>query len=116
MKIFIKNYMFYFTCFFIYLLFISIFYYFRIINYNTLNIINYIFNLLLFLILGYRISKIRKKKGYLNGFFISILLIILFSIICLVLNRFNTSSLVYYLSLILSSMFGGILGVNKKED
>ena len=113
MKLYLKQYLYYFMSLFIYILIISLFYYFRIINYNTLNIINYIFNLLLFFVLGYKISKYKKIRGYLNGFLISVWLIILFSIICLILNSFNISSLVYYLSLIISSIIGGILGVTK---
>ncbi len=99
-----------------YLIFISIFYYFEIINYKTVSIINYIALIIMFFIIGYKISNIRVNRGYLNGFIISSVLVIIFSLITLIMSKITFSSLVYYLSLILSSMIGGIIGINKKEN
>ena len=112
-KNYLKCYSLYFILLFCYLIIMSIFYYFNIINYKTMNILNYLLNLVLFFILGYKISSLEKKRGYLHGFLISSLLVILFSIICLILSKFSFSSLVYYLSLIISSMIAGIIGVSK---
>ncbi len=112
-KNYLKCYLLYFLILIIYLILVSIFYYFNLINYKTINIINYLVNLLLFFILGYKISSLEKKRGYLHGFLISSLLVILFSFICLILSKYNFSSLVYYLSLIISSMIAGIIGVSK---
>ena len=44
---------------------------------------------------------------------ISIILVILFSLVSLIVSKLTFSSLVYYLSLIISSMIGGIVGVGK---
>ena len=105
--------MYYFILLIFYLLIISIFYYFELFNYKTVSIINYTINLLLFFLLGFKISHLEHKRGYLNGFLASIILIIVFSIITLISSNFGISNLVYYLSLILSSMLGGIFGVTK---
>ena len=99
----------------IYLIIISLIYYFELINYKTLSIINYIFMIILFLILGIKVSHLERKKGYLNGFLIATTLIILFALISLILGKISFSSLVYYLSLIISSMIGGILGIKEKK-
>ncbi len=97
----------------IYLAIISIFRYYEVFNYKILNIVNYILLLILYFYSGMRISSIKKTKGYLNGFIIGIIITFIFAILSLILYRLNFSSLVYYLSLISSSILGGIIGVNK---
>jgi putative membrane protein (TIGR04086 family) len=98
----------------IYALIISLLYFLKIFNYKTIRIINYIVNLLLFFTSGYKIASLEQKKGYLNGFLISIIIILFFIIISLFISKLNFISLVYYLSLITSSIIGGIIGVTKK--
>lgn len=100
--------------FIIYLFLISILYYFELFSYKTINIINYIIILILFFITGFKISSLEGKKGYLNGFLISTILIITFCLLSLIISKLEFSSLIYYLSLILSSITGGIIGVTKK--
>ena len=110
---YLKSYTYYIILLFIYLLIISLFYYLELFNYKTISIINYTVNLLLFFVLGFKISKMEHKRGYLNGFLVSVILVIVFSIISLIYSHFGISNLVYYLSLILSSILGGIFGVTK---
>ena len=111
MKKYLKSILIPIIIFLIYLFIISGIYYFEILNYKIINIINYVMILLLFFILGYKISKIHKKKGYLNGFAIGVIIVIIFTFISLIITKLEFSSLVYYLSLIISSMIGGIVGV-----
>ena len=108
-----KSYLMYLILLVIYILIISLIFYFELINYKTLSIINYIVNLILFFIVGFKSSSYEHKKGYLNGFLSSSILIVLFLIITLFISKFNTSNLVYYISLICSSIVGGIIGVSK---
>lgn len=104
-----------FIIFFIILLFItSLFNYLEILDYNIINIINYVLTLLMFYMLGLKLSKIRKSKGYLNGFIIGLIITIIFSLITISLSKYNLNTLIYYLTLILSSITGGIVGVSKK--
>lgn len=70
--------------------------------------------LLIFFLLGFRISSLERNKGYLKGFIISVSIIIPFTIITLIMSKMTFISLVYYLSLILMSITGGIIGVQKK--
>ncbi len=97
----------------VYLLIMSLLYYFELLSYNTLSIINFIVSILLFFILGFRVSSLEGKRGYLNGFLIAVCVVILFMLISLIISKLTLSSLVYYLSLILSSIIGGIIGVSK---
>ena len=98
----------------LYIMLISVFLYFEIFSYNTVFIINYLFFLIIFFLLGFKISKLEERKGYLNGFLIGSSIVIIFTILSLFFSSLNLGSLVYYLSLIVSSMIGGIFGVNKK--
>ena len=113
-KNYIKTILKYLVIILIYSIIISILYYTELINYKTLRIINYIINILLFSLTGYKIASLERKKGYLNGFLISIILILIFTTISLIISKINFSTLVYYLSLISSSITGGIIGVSKK--
>ena len=113
-KNYIKTILKYLVIILIYSIIISILYYTELINYKTLRIINYIINILLFGLTGYKIASLERKKGYLQGFLISIILILIFTTISLIISKINFSTLVYYLSLISSSITGGIIGVSKK--
>ena len=99
--------------FLIYLLVISLVYYLEVFSYNVVSIINYIVILLLFFVLGFKTSSLEKSKGYLNGFIISLSICFVFSLITLFISKYSFGTLVYYLSLILSSITGGIIGVTK---
>ncbi len=111
---YLKNISIFIIVLFIYLLLISIMGYFEILNYKTINIINYIVMIILFLLLGFKTAHTEQKKGYLNGFLVSLILIIIFLIISLIISKISFSNIVYYISLILSSIIGGIIGVKDK--
>ena len=65
----------------VYLLIMSLLYYFELLSYNTLSIINFIVSILLFFILGFRVSSLEGKRGYLNGFLIAVCVVILFMLV-----------------------------------
>lgn len=100
----------------LYLVFCSIFLFFDIFNYEVIHIINYVFLLIVFFICGFRCSMYEKRKGYLNGFIIGVMFVMFFSLISLIFSHLELSSLVYYISLIMSCIVGGIFGVNKKAS
>jgi len=100
----------------IYNIITSIFYYFNILSSNVIGIINYIFVLLLFLLSGFKIGKRNESKGYLNGFLIGLLITLIFIIFSLISGAFTGKSLIYFISLIVSSIIGGIFGVDKKKN
>ena len=100
--------------FIIYLILISIFTYFEILPFKTIGIIKYIAILLLFFILGYKSANLEGRKGYLNGFLISSILITVFLITTLITYKIDLSQLIYFFTLITSSVTGGIIGVRKK--
>ena len=114
-KNYLKIFGYYFSILFIYLLIVSLFNYFELFNYKVLNIVSYIFILLLHAFLGIKVSRYERKKGYLNGFIIGLILVILFSIITIIISKFSLSTLIYYITLVLASMIGGIIGVPNEK-
>lgn len=88
------------------------------ISQNILNIFSTIFMILLYFILGFKQGKITQKKGWLIGslwgiIFVSIILISS-TIFCI--NKINIASVIYYIILILTTIFGAIIGINKKKE
>lgn len=100
----------------IYLLIITTLAYFNVISYKTISIISFIYIISIFMINGFLIGMKSDKKGYLSGLITGIFNIILILILALVFRGFpNTKSLIYFLILLLSSTFGGMLGINYKK-
>lgn len=57
------------------------------------------------------------KKGYLQGALLGIILsLILFLFSLLFKNTYTASSLIYYIIIVISSMIGASLGIQKKLD
>lgn len=91
--------------------------YFNIINYNITKIISITSLYIILLITGYLIGIKRKEKGYLIGIKYGSLFMVIILLINLIIfkNKFNLINILYYLSIILFSTIGSILGVNKKN-
>ncbi len=71
---------------------------------------------LIFFIIGFLSSNHHQKKGILTSFLYSfIIVIILFLIINLTNTKYNPLIIVKYLIFIISSIIGGIFGVNVKK-
>ena len=88
------------------------------VNSTITNLILFLFNVVLFLIYGFKNGINSKEKGYLAGFKIALLLLL----ILLLLNFFtmhyifNLPTMIYYLILLLTGTFGGMLGISKKKE
>ena len=87
------------------------------LNSGITTIIIFILNILLFFILSLINASKVKKKGFLEGIILGLIFIVLMVLIKIILfeNTFNLSTFIYYLILLLTSLFGGMIGVNKKE-
>ncbi len=70
-----------------------------------------------FFFLGFKNGKISKSKGYLAGLKIGLIFIAILIIFNLIfLRNFKISLLIYYLLLLMSSVLGGMLGINRKKN
>ncbi len=98
-------------------LILSIIYYFTKINYKTISNIILFMILIWFFFLGFKNGKKSKSKGYLAGLKIALIFISILLLFNLIFLRiFKLSLIFYYLLLILSSILGGMLGINRKKD
>ena len=88
------------------------------VNSGITTIILLISNVILFFILNFINAKNMKKKGFLEGIVLGLIFIILMILIKVILfdNAFKISTIIYYLILFITSIFGGMFGVNKKSD
>ena len=100
----------------IYLFVLVLLNYFQVLNFKTITKINFIVMSLLMFILGLYGGKRTAKKGYLEGLKLGFIIVFILLILNLVFIRiFNLNILVYYLIIIMSSMFGSMIGINLKR-
>ena len=64
---------------------------------------------------SFLLGKSSSKKGYIEGLKYSAIWIFIFLVFNIILNNFNVISIIYYIFLILISMLGSILGINRKK-
>lgn len=94
----------------------NIFYYFDILSQKTFDIIKTIIPILSFFISSFILGMKSSKKGWLEGLKIGIIYLILIIFLNLIfIHEFSISSIIYYLILLLSSVFGSMIGINKKK-
>lgn len=99
-------------------LIISLLYYFNIIGDSTANYIKLIIVTLSMLISSIYIGSKANKKGWLEGLKIGIgTIIILFIISYLAFDQgINYKTLIYYFIIVISSILGSMIGINKRKE
>ena len=100
--------------FFTFSLIITIIGYFNLISDNVLTIIKFIFSIVCFGFAGFLMGMNSLKRGWLEGLYISLFLSFIMLIITILLCKFKIDYLLYILVLIISGIFGSMLGINKK--
>lgn len=108
----------YYAIFLIFLVFVSSLLNLIGVNSSITNLIIFLFNTISFFVFGYKSGKKASSKGYLEGLKVSGLFLLILLIINIFTsnNIFSLTTLIYYLVLLLSGVFGGSIGINKKED
>ena len=93
-------------------IFLTIFDLFKI---ETNKIIVIIIGAILMFIIGLLMGKKSESRGYLNGLLLSVISILILVLLSLIFRfSLNINSLIYYVILILSTVIGSVLGINKK--
>lgn len=77
-----------------------------------------LFNIVLFFTLSFINAMNMKKKGFLEGIILGLIFIALMFLLKIILFDSSNiiSTIIYYLILFITSIFGGMFGVNKKSD
>lgn len=88
------------------------------VNSSITNLIIFIFNILAFLIFGFKNGKKANNKGYIAGLKMALLFLLLLIIINLFTakNILSIATIIYYIILLLAGVVGGMMGINKKES
>ncbi len=98
-------------------LIITILNYFSILNLNILNYLFYVIPFISFVIGGYTLGKKSLNKGWLVGLkfgFLSILSLIIVNLI--LFQEFILANIFNFIIILISSIIGSILGINKKTE
>lgn len=93
----------------------TLFNYINLFGNTFMNILKVIIPVVSLFIGGFIIGKRTGKKGWLEGIKLGLIFIIILTIFNLLLldTSFSLKIFIYYLILIISTMFGSMIGVNK---
>ena len=118
LKIYLKDILYVIASLLIGMFILTFFNYFNIISDKIMNILKMILTLGTFVFSGFYISKRSKKRGFLEGIKIGIIMCLLFLIITVLSfnESFEWRNIIYYLILIVSSMTGGIIGKQSRKN
>lgn len=107
----------YWTIFFIiYLILLVILNYTQILKFNTITKINIVVIAIMTFLFGIHSGKQSEKKGYKEGLKQGLLIIgILLILNIIFIRKFSLSIFTYYLIILLSSIFGSMIGINLKK-
>lgn len=94
----------------------TLFNYFDLISSKVMNVFKLIIPLVSLMVGGFLLGKRAVKNGWLEGFKLSLVIIILILISNLVMDGFDFRDIIFYCLLLISSVLGSILGINKKEQ
>ena len=90
---------------------------FNLIKIETNRIIVIVTSSIIMLVTGFILGKKTNKNGYLNGLVLSSIIILLLLIISLIFRyNLNTNSIIYYAIMVISTILGSVLGINKKAN
>lgn len=91
--------------------------YFNILGDKVMNFIKIILTVGVFGFGGWYAAKNTKKRGIIEGLKIGSIFLVFFLLISLITlsSKFEWKNLIYYLILLISSIFGGIIAKQKKE-
>lgn len=116
MKNYIKPMLYIFAIIIASLLLLTLFNYFNVITGTFFNILLFVIPSVSVFVGGIMIGKTSFKKGWLSGLKLSLILIIVFLLLSLIFGiDVKFKSLFYFLILIVFTMFGSMLGINKKH-
>lgn len=95
---------------------LTIFNYYDIVTNKLFKVVKVLIPSLALFIGGYKVGNNASKKGYIEGIKLSLIVIVLlFMFSYLGFNAsFSISLILYYIILIISSMLGAMIGINKK--
>lgn len=115
LKNYLISYLYLIICILILTLLITIFNYLDLISFKSLKIIITLIPIISIFIGAFKLGKTTTKKGYLEGIKFSLFFILFIILLSIILKeKISISNILLYISYILSSTFGAMIGINKK--
>lgn len=115
---YLKSTLFIFTTIIIFTIFIGTLSYFNILSNMSIKIFELIAIIISMFIGGIYLGKNSPQRGYLEGIKIGVFMILL--LFCLSYfgfsKSFSISSLIFYIIILISSILGSVIGINKKSS
>lgn len=96
-------------------LFTTLLSYFNLLSPKVISIMGFILFLVSVFVSSYILGTKSKQKGYLEGLKLGSIIVLLFILFVILLDKFYVKSLIYYAILILTSVLGSMIGINKKN-
>lgn len=96
-------------------LIITIINYFSLLNSSIISVIKLIIPIISIIVSSYKLGKSSNKKGYLEGLKLGGIVVLIFMILVIILDKFDFKSIIYYLILLISSVMGSTIGINRKK-
>lgn len=98
-------------------LFISIFYYFNLLNNKTTTILLYLFSSVSIFIGALYLGKNTNNKGYLSGIKLFLIIFTIMFFLSLIFKiNYSIQTLIYYFILLTFSTLGSTIGINYKKE
>lgn len=95
---------------------LTIFNYFEVFNNNVIDVLKLIVTLVSILVNSFYLGKNSKSKGYIEGLKFGLMFIIFITLSNLILiNEFSLRIIIYYILIVVTSMVGSTIGINKKK-
>ena len=98
----------------VFTLIVTLFSYFNIFGDNITKIMKFIIPTISTFIGGIMMGKRANKKGIIEGVRLSFILIALLMLLSVILSSFKPQSIIYYLIIMVTTIFGSLIGVQKK--
>jgi len=90
--------------------------YFNLLNTKVISIMEFVLILISLFVSSYILGTKSKQKGYLEGLKLAGIIVLLFKLLVILLDKFMVKSLIYYAILILTSVLGSMVGINRKNN
>ena len=98
----------------VFTLIVTLFSYFNIFGDNITKIMKFIIPTISTFIGGIMMGKRANKKGIIEGLRLAFIIISILMLSSVILSSFKPQSIIYYLIIMITTIFGALIGVQKK--
>ena len=90
--------------------------YFNLISPKVISIMGFVLLLISMFVSSFMLGTKSKQKGYLEGLKLGGIIVLIFILLVILLDKFMIKSLIYYAIIMLVSVLGSMLGINRRKN